>query len=50
MHVGERLVAEGYGWLVGFDYEAQRAIRLPAELREALEGALAEGGAEADRR
>jgi acyl-CoA thioester hydrolase len=42
MHVGERLVAEGYGWLVGFDYEQQKAIRLPAELREALAGAEAD--------
>ena len=24
MHVGDRLVAEGYGWLVGFDYERRR--------------------------
>ncbi len=39
MHVGERLVAEGYGWLVGFDYEQQAAMRLPPELREALEAA-----------
>ncbi len=41
MHVGERLVAEGYGWLVGFDYEEQTARRLPPELREALESARA---------
>ena len=39
MRVEERLVAEGYGWLVGFDYEAQKASRLPEPLREALEAA-----------
>jgi acyl-CoA thioester hydrolase len=37
MHVGERLCAEGYGWLVGFDYGAEKAMRLPEELRERLE-------------
>ncbi|HEU0025154.1 MAG TPA: thioesterase family protein [Thermoleophilaceae bacterium] len=36
MHVGERLAAEGYGWLVGFDYAAEAAIPLPDELRAAL--------------
>ena len=41
MHVGERLVAEGYGWLVGFDYVAQRAAPLPDPLREGLEAAAA---------
>jgi acyl-CoA thioester hydrolase len=41
MHVGERLAAEGYGWLVGFDYAEQKAIRLPDALRGALEAALA---------
>ena len=41
MHVGERLAAEGYGWLVGFDYAAQEAIRLPEELRSALDAELA---------
>ena len=39
MTVGDRLVADGYGWLVGFDYEAQRSSRLPDALREALEAA-----------
>ena len=39
MKAGDRLVADGYGWLVGFDYEAQRAARLPEPLREALEAA-----------
>ncbi len=41
MHVGERLAAEGYGWLVGFDYAEQKAIRLPDELRAALDAVLA---------
>lgn len=39
MKVADRLVAEGDGWLVGFDYEEQRASRLPDPLREALEAA-----------
>lgn len=37
MKVGERLAAEGYGWLVGFDYAAQRAAQLPDGLRAALQ-------------
>ena len=37
MHVGDRLCAEGYGVLVGFDYTAQRAAALPEELVAALE-------------
>ena len=37
MHVGERLAAEGYGWLVGFDYEAQASARLPEGLRGRLD-------------
>ena len=36
MHVGERLAAEGYGWLVGFDYTTQKAAPLPDELKQAL--------------
>jgi acyl-CoA thioester hydrolase len=39
MTVDDRLVADGYGWLVGFDYEEQRSSRLPDALREALEAA-----------
>jgi acyl-CoA thioester hydrolase len=39
MHVGERLAAEGYGWLVGFDYGKQEAMPIPEGLRAALEGA-----------
>ena len=41
MHVDERLVAEGFGWLVGFDYATQRAARLPEGLREQLAVAAA---------
>ena len=41
MTVGERLAAEGYGWLVGFDYVAQRASRLPDATRAILEEAAA---------
>ena len=37
MRVGDRVCAEGYGVLVGFDYAAQRATPLPAELVEVLE-------------
>ena len=36
MHVAQRLVAEGYGVLVGFDYAAQRAAPLPEALRATL--------------
>ena len=39
MTVDGRLVADGYGWLVGFDYEAQRSSQLPEALRDALEEA-----------
>jgi acyl-CoA thioester hydrolase len=37
MRVGSRLVAEGYGVLVGFDYGTQTAAPLPDALRETLE-------------
>lgn len=37
MRVGDRLAAEGHGWLVGFDYERQQSARLPDALREVLE-------------
>ena len=37
MRVGERLVAEGYGVLVGFDYTQQKAARLPDAVRARLE-------------
>ena len=36
MHVGERLAAEGHGWLVGFDYETQKAAPLAPALVERL--------------
>jgi acyl-CoA thioester hydrolase len=36
MKVGDRLAAEGYGWLVGFDYAEQKAMPLPDTLRAAL--------------
>lgn len=41
MKVGERLVAGGDGWLVGFDYGTQKASRLPDAMRKALEAAAA---------
>ena len=41
MTVGERLAAEGYSWLVGFDYTTQAAMPLPDRLREILDAALA---------
>ena len=44
MSVGERLAAEGHGWLVGFDYTEQRSAPLPdgfrLRLEEELEAAL----------
>ena len=39
MAVDGRLAADGYGWLVGFDYATQRSTRLPEPLRAALESA-----------
>jgi acyl-CoA thioester hydrolase len=36
MHVGERLLAEGYGVLVGYDYEAERSAPLPEGLKARL--------------
>ena len=36
MQVGDRLAAEGYGWLVGFDYATQKASALPEQLKAAL--------------
>jgi acyl-CoA thioester hydrolase len=41
MRVGERVAAEGYGWLVAFDYATQRSRTLPDGLREALDAAAA---------
>jgi acyl-CoA thioester hydrolase len=42
MHAGEerRLVAEGYGVYVGYDYVAERAQPLPDRLRERLQALL----------
>ncbi len=37
MRVADRLVAEGYGVLVGFDYGQQQAARLPDEFRARLQ-------------
>jgi acyl-CoA thioester hydrolase len=39
MRVGERVAAEGYGWLVGFDYAAEQASPLPDELKKVLQDA-----------
>jgi acyl-CoA thioester hydrolase len=40
MRVGERLLAAGYGALVGYDYAAGHAAPLPERLRDVLELAL----------
>jgi acyl-CoA thioester hydrolase len=37
MRVGERLAAEGYGWLVGYDYVTEKATPLPERLKAALD-------------
>jgi acyl-CoA thioester hydrolase len=37
MRVGDRLAAEGYGWLVGFNYAAEKASPLPDAFREVLQ-------------
>ena len=39
MRVGDRVAAEGYGWLVGFDYAAEKASPLPDSLKKVLEEA-----------
>jgi acyl-CoA thioester hydrolase len=36
MAVGERLIAEGHGILVGYDYERDRTVPLPDALKERL--------------
>jgi acyl-CoA thioester hydrolase len=41
MRVGERLAAEGSGWLVAYDYAAESSQTLPDVLRGALEDAAA---------
>ena len=44
MAVGERVAADGYGWLVGFDYQAEKASPLPEPFRMVLEGARESAG------
>ena len=39
MRVADRVAAEGYGWLVGFDYPAENSAQLPDSFREVLENA-----------
>jgi acyl-CoA thioester hydrolase len=39
MRVGERVAADGYGWLVGFDYGAEKSTQLPDSFREVLANA-----------
>jgi acyl-CoA thioester hydrolase len=39
MRAGERVAADGYGWLVGFDYGAEKASALPESFRTALQNA-----------
>jgi acyl-CoA thioester hydrolase len=39
MRVGERAAAEGYGWLVGFDYSAEKSSPLPDAFRDVLQSA-----------
>jgi acyl-CoA thioester hydrolase len=39
MRVGERVAADGYGWLVGFDYGAEKSAHLPEDLRKVLQDA-----------
>jgi acyl-CoA thioester hydrolase len=40
MRVGDRLLAEGYGVLVGYDYEAERSAALPETLKSKLRHAV----------
>jgi acyl-CoA thioester hydrolase len=44
MRVGDRLAAEGYGWLVGFDYGREKAAPLPDAFRTVLEEAAGANG------
>jgi acyl-CoA thioester hydrolase len=41
MTAGERLAAEGHGWLVSYDYATQRPGPIPDALRNALQAAAA---------
>ena len=36
MRVGERVAADGYGWLVGFDYAAEKSTPLPDAFKSVL--------------
>jgi acyl-CoA thioester hydrolase len=40
MRVGDRLLAEGYGVLVGYDYATQRSAPLPEALKSKLRHAV----------
>ena len=42
MHVEDKLVAEGAGWLVGYDYSRETSMPLPDALRDALSSELPE--------
>jgi acyl-CoA thioester hydrolase len=42
MRVGDRLLAEGYGILVGYDYVNQHAAPLPDDVRSLLESEAAD--------
>jgi acyl-CoA thioester hydrolase len=39
MRAGERVAAEGYGWLVGFDYGTEKAVPLPGQFKKVLQDA-----------
>jgi acyl-CoA thioester hydrolase len=39
MRVADRIAAEGYGWLVGFDYGSEKSTPLPESFRAVLENA-----------
>jgi acyl-CoA thioester hydrolase len=39
MRVGERVAADGYGWLVGFDYAVERSAPLPDRFKTLLQAA-----------
>lgn len=47
MRVADRVAADGLGWLVGFDYDAQASARLPEGLRSRLEAEAAQQGSQA---
>jgi acyl-CoA thioester hydrolase len=40
MRVGDRLLAEGHGVLVGYDYEAGTTVALPEELKTRLRSSI----------